>query len=94
MAGTLVRVGGPAPGAAVPLPGRVTAIGSAGVRFTVTVGNNGRFSLMLPPGTYRLIGYSPLVWANSAEMRCTAQHSVQVTTGKLMRDVDVVCSIP
>jgi hypothetical protein len=94
VAGTLVRVGGPAPGAAVPLPGRVTAIGSAGARFTVTVGNNGRFSLMLPPGTYPLIGYSPLVWANSAKMRCTAQRSVQVTTGKLMRDVDVVCSIP
>lgn len=51
VAGTLVRAGGPAPGSAIPLPGRMVATGSAGARFTAAVGKNGRFRLTLPPGT-------------------------------------------
>jgi outer membrane protein assembly factor BamB len=94
VAGTLVRIGGPAPGSPVPLPGRVVAIGSAGARFTTAVGTNGRFRLSLLPGTYRLTGYSPLVRANGAQMSCAALHPVHVTADKTRRDVDVVCSIP
>jgi hypothetical protein len=92
VAGRFVRVGGPAPGSAVPLPGQVVAIDSAGTRHTVTVGKNGRFRLSLPAGTYRLAGYSPLIQGGKA--RCSAAHVVHVTMGRTTRHVTVVCSIP
>ena len=57
--GLLVRVGGPAPGSPVPLPGTVVARTPAGGQFTTTTGKNGRFQLSLPPGAYRLTGHSP-----------------------------------
>lgn len=41
-----------------PLVGTVVAAGPGGTD-TVTVDSDGRFSLSLPPGTYRLTGYSP-----------------------------------
>lgn len=89
--GQFIRVGGPPPGAAVPLPGQVMAIDSTGARLTVGVGNNGRFRLSLPAGTYRLIGYSPLI--QSGKARCSAARPVHVTTGRTTRHVAVVCSI-
>jgi hypothetical protein len=92
VAGEFIRVGGPAPGSPVPLPGQVVAVESAGTRLTVTVGNDGRFSLSLPAGTYRLSGYSPLI--DSGKARCSAEHAVRVTTGRTTRHVAVICSIP
>jgi len=93
VAGTLESEGGAAPGPPVPLPGRVVAATSAGARFTVTVGNNGRFRLSLPAGTYHLIGYSPMVRSNGAEMRCSAGHPVRVRVARLSSNVHVGCSI-
>ena len=89
--GRFIRVGGPAPGAAVPLPGHVVAIDSTGARLAVGVGSDGRFRLSLPAGTYRLIGYSPLVQGGQA--RCGAARPVQVTAGRTAVHVSVVCSI-
>ena len=89
--GQFIRVGGPAPGSPVPLPGQVVAIDSTGTRLAVTVGNNGRFSLSLPAGTYRLIGYSPLI--DNGKARCTAERPAHVTTGRTTRHVAVICSI-
>ena len=89
--GQFIRVGGPAPGAAVPLPGRVVAIDSTGARLTADVGSNGRFSLSLSAGTYRLIGYSPLI--QSGKARCGAEHPVVVAAGRTTPHVAVVCSI-
>ena len=90
--GQFIRVGGPAPGAAVPLPGQVVAIDPTGARLAVGVGNNGRFRLSLPAGTYRLIGYSPLI--DSGNARCNAERPVRVATGRTTRHVAVICSIP
>lgn len=94
--GRFIRVGGPAtttgPPPPVPLPGQVVAIDSTGARLAVGVGHNGRFSLSLPAGTYRLIGYSPLVQGGKAS--CSAERPVHVTTGRTTRHVAVVCSIP
>ena len=90
--GQFISVGGPSPGAAVPLPGQVVAIDSTGTRVTVGVGTNGRFSLSLPAGTYRLIGYSPLI--QSGKARCNAERPVRVTAGRTTRRVAVICSIP
>jgi hypothetical protein len=92
--GTLIRVGGPAPGAAVPLPGHVIATSSAGARFSAAVPRNGQYRLSLPPGAYRLTGYSPLVYSGGSELRCVAARTVHLASGQTAPGVDVVCSIP
>jgi hypothetical protein len=91
--GTLIRVGGPAPGAALPLPGHVIATSSAGAQFSAAVPRDGRYRLSLPPGTYRLTGYSPLVYSGGSELQCVAARTVHLATGQTAPGVDVVCSI-
>jgi hypothetical protein len=91
--GALVRVGGPPPGAAVPLTGQVSAISSSGARYAVTVGKSGRYRLSLPPGTYRLTGRSPMVHVNGAEMQCNGVRAVHVTARADSSGLNVVCSI-
>jgi len=90
--GTFVRVGGPAPGSAVPLPGTITARAAGGESFTATAGQNGRFILPLPPGSYQVTGRSPLM--ESGQMICSATAELRVTRGKPAGPVTVVCSIP
>jgi len=90
--GTFVRVGGPAPGSPVPLPGTITARAATGETFTATAGQDGRFKLSLPPGTYRVTGRSPLM--QSGQMICAATAELHVSRGQPARPVSVVCSIP
>ena len=89
--GQFIRVGGPYPGAPVPLPGQVVAVDSTGARRVVSVDNSGRFRLSLPPGTYRLIGYSPLM--DSGKGQCIAERPVRVATGTTTQHIAVICSI-
>lgn len=89
--GTFVRVGGPAPGSPVPLPGTITARAATGQTFTATVGRNGRFTLSLPPGSYHVTGRSPLI--QSGRMICAATAELRLTRGKPAGPVTVVCSI-
>ncbi len=90
--GTFVRVGGPAPGSPVPLPGTSTARAVTGQTYTATAGRNGRFTLSLPPGSYHVTGRSPLM--QSGQMTCAAAAELRVTRGKTAGPVTVVCSIP
>jgi hypothetical protein len=90
--GTFVRVGGPAPGSPVPLPGTITGRAATGETFTATAGQDGRFTLSLPPGTYRVTGRSPLM--QSGQMICAATAELHVSRGQPARPVSVVCSIP
>lgn len=96
--GLLIRVGGPAtlshPQNRLPLPGTVVARNTSGEQFTTTTGNNGRFQLSLPPGTYRLTGHSPQVMVNSQQEMCIATRTVRVTRRKSLHNIWVVCSIP
>jgi hypothetical protein len=89
--GTLLRVGGPAPGTPVPLTGTVSAVDAAGGRFTATAGRGGTFRLALPPGTYRLAGHSPLI--DSGAGACTAPRPLHVTGGEPVPHVRVYCQI-
>jgi hypothetical protein len=93
VSGSLLRVGGPSPGAAVALSGQVVATNSAGTRFTAAVGSNGRYRLALSPGSYQMTGHSPMVYVNGAQMLCTAMRPVHITAGKTTSGVDVICSI-
>lgn len=90
--GRFVRVGGPAPGAPFPLPGTITVRAATGQTFTATAGNNGRFKLSLPPGSYDVTGRSPLM--QSGQMICGAMAHLRVARGKPAAPVTVVCSIP
>ena len=89
IAGTLVRVGGPAPGAPFALPGQVTARSSAGRKFTAIVGKSGKFVLSVSPGDYKLTGHSPLV----SQETCTATKPVRVKMGQRVSGMEVICSI-
>jgi hypothetical protein len=90
--GRLIRVGGPAPGAAVPLAGAVTISGPTASR-DVTVGTDGTFSIDLPPGKYTILGHSPLVLVDNVPMSCPGT-KVAVVRGGSPTEVDAVCSIP
>ena len=58
ISGVFQAVGGPPPGGPQPLGGVVTAHGT-GLTFTAAVGLNGRFTISVLPGTYKLTGRSP-----------------------------------
>jgi hypothetical protein len=90
--GTLVSVGGPAPGSPVPLPGHVTAIGRDGDRVrTVTVSKSGKFTMRLAAGTYRFTGTSPRI--DSGHLACRATHRIHVLGTLPVSGVEVECSI-
>ena len=95
--GTLLRVGGPAtvaaPGTPVPLAGQVEARNEAGEQFTAVTTSNGRFQLLLPPGTYQLTGTSPQVPGIPGRLAGRAGAVLHVTKNKPIHDVQVICSI-
>lgn len=92
VSGTFMRVGGPAPGSPVPLPGTITARAATGQTFTAPAGQNGRFTLSLPPGSYHVSGRSPLM--QSGQTACPATAELRVTQGKPAGPVSVVCLVP
>jgi hypothetical protein len=89
--GKFVRVGGPSPGSPFPLPGTITARAATGGTFTAAAGRDGRFTLSLPPGAYRVTGRSPLI--QSGHAICAAKQTLHVSRGEPARPVTVVCSI-
>jgi hypothetical protein len=89
--GAFVRVGGPAPGSPFPLPGTITARAATGETFTASAGRDGRFTLSLPPGSYRVTGHSPLM--QSGQMTCAATAELHVVRRQPARSVTVICSI-
>ncbi len=91
VAGTFVRVGGPAPGSPFPLPGSITARAANGKTFTATAGSSGRFTLSLPPGRYKVTGRSPLI--GGGQVTCPATAELRVSSGATARRVTVICSI-
>lgn len=92
--GTLWRVGGPAPGTPVPLAGQVVARNEAGEQFTAVTTGNGRFQLLLPPGTYQLTSTSPQVSSGRAVGRLSGPAgAVLHVTSKPIHDVQIVFSI-
>jgi hypothetical protein len=76
-----------------PRPGHVIATSATGRRFTVSAGKTGRFTMLLPPGTYQLTGYPQQMRASRAEIGCTAVHAVHVRAGTSTRAIEVICPI-
>lgn len=91
--GSFAQVGGPGQivdGRTVtnrtPLTGHVVARSQSGDVFTVTVGKSGQFRMLLPPGTYRLTGYSPRYPGP-----CAGENAIRVRTGKRVTHINVIC---
>jgi hypothetical protein len=82
--GKLIEVGGPSP-MRRPVPGHVTAQGSAGTQ-TVVAGRDGRYTLSLPPGVYHLTG-------KAGNVACLVERAIHVRPGKTISGVFVVCPI-
>ena len=87
--GELIRVGGPAPGAPVPLKGTVRF--QSGQRVVnVTVGRTGRFEVRLPAGRYTVEGTSSQIQGGSGP--CSAPVDVDVSAGEV-QEQRVICHI-
>jgi hypothetical protein len=85
--GHLYVVGGPAMTAPRPVQGTVVAVAGASRHVTDTQ-RDGRFTLRLRPGTYTLVGTSPLFHAR--EQDCASTAAVSVEPG-VVRTSDVYC---
>jgi hypothetical protein len=73
------------------LPGRVLAMISDSVRFSVTVGRSGRFRLMLPGGTYQLTRVQPADGLGQNGLHL-GMHLL-VGAGMRITGLEVACSI-
>jgi hypothetical protein len=71
-----------------PLAGAIVATSSSGARFDGAVGADGVFAFKLPPGEYRVHGYST-GFGNGTHC---ARASVTVTLGAVT-PADVVCNV-
>jgi hypothetical protein len=86
--GSLTQVGGPAPGSAVPLSGKV-AFTSDDRTVTVNVREDGRFTAHLPPGFWSVRGFAPN--AQGALVPCSAPPEQVLLVGGQVTQHDVVC---
>lgn len=76
--GDFLRVGGPAPGAPVPLPGRVSLTSADRAPVIVTVGATGKFSATVPVDTYKVQGTSPAIGGGSGPCSRTVSATVRL----------------
>jgi hypothetical protein len=93
VSGTLVQVGGMAPGSPVPLPGKIQARSASGAVFEVTAGKDGKFRLSLPAGTYQLAGYSPLMGTGKVPCPEPRGRTLTVAAGHPQQGIRLACSI-
>ncbi len=87
--GHLFGVGGPAPGLPRPWPGTVTLTGP-GVHRDVLVGASGSYSVIVPAGSYTVVGRSPLYGSGTG--LCRAARVAMVTSGNSTK-ADVFCQM-
>jgi hypothetical protein len=88
--GELLRVGGPAPGAPLPLSGRILLTAADRDAVTVVVGANGKFSVTLPIGHYQVQGTSPAIGGGNGP--CSRTVSVTVRTHERVH-VQAICDV-
>lgn len=86
--GHLYVTGGPAPGMKAPRAGTVV-VTHAGCRQEIAVGEDGAYSVAVPPGTYSVAGTNPRI----APAPCNGRSAVAVARGATVV-VDVSCPVP
>jgi len=91
VAGTFLRMGGPAGTPNMPLPGTVTFRSQDGATISVSADGTGKFTGQLPPGTYAVTAESSLI--NEGKAPCSRPLTTRVRAGKTMT-ITLVCDIP
>lgn len=89
VSGHFVRVGGPAPGAPVPISGRIT-FGSQHGNVVIDVARDGGFTAHLAPGHYAVTGTSPQVQFGDGP--CSVPTTVDVVNSGRVT-TDVICNV-
>ena len=94
LTGRLQWVGGPAPGRPVPHPGTVHVVNADdSVDQTVGAGDDGRWEIYLPPGTYRVLATSPGYLSKAGDFdACSANRAVTLGADEAVT-VDVFCQL-
>ena len=90
----LIRVGGPAPGAAVPLAGTVIATSTRANRCSVQVGADGAARIALRSGVYQVTGRSPQY--GDGRYVCAAPQPLTVSDPGSVTNptsINVVCNV-
>ncbi len=81
--GTLAAVGGPAPGLSLPLPGSVRIVNTrTHASRIVPVSSDGQYSVAISPGTYTIVGRSPL-YGGGTGFYCEAAGPAVVTADRV-----------
>jgi hypothetical protein len=95
--GTLVEVGGPAPGLWLGVPGQVSFVREGRGREQVSSAEtapDGEFSITVPPGRYQVRGSSPRVISDGRPMTCFANPRVVTVSQNIPAStIDVICNI-
>jgi hypothetical protein len=91
VAGTYIRVGGPAGTPNVPLPGTISFQGQSGSTISVNSDSTGRFTGQLPAGTYAVTAESSQV--NDGKVPCSRPLTTRVQAGK-SATITLICDIP
>jgi len=91
VAGTFLRMGGPAGTPNVPLPGTISFQGQGGSTISVSSDGTGKFTGQLPPGTYTVTAESTLI--NEGKAPCSRPLTARVQAGKTVT-ITLVCDIP
>jgi hypothetical protein len=90
VAGQILYVGGPAPGAPRALKRGGTVVFTGALTFKAPVHSHGVFSVRLSPGTYSITATSPVYHGGRGV--CAAQRRVRVTDGS-SASVKIYCQI-
>ena len=89
--GHLRQVGGAPPGVNRPVPGTVTITGGT-VTKDLQVGQDGSYTVEVPPGTYSVVGHSPTAMSGNEQIDCHAVGGTEVKSGATTI-ADAICSI-
>ena len=90
VAGTYIRVGGPAGTANVPLPGTITFRDPDGATVTFNSDSTGRFTGHLPPGAYTVTATSSLI--NDGKSQCSRPLTATMQADKTVT-LTLICDI-
>jgi len=93
LTGRLLWVGGPAPGNSTPRSGTVHVVNADNsVDQMVEAGDDGRWTVHLPPGTYQVRATSPGFGSKTGDVdACSANRAVTVAAGESVT-VNVYCN--
>ena len=90
VAGTYLRMGGPAGTPTTPLPGTISFRGQRSSTISLSADSTGKFVGQLPPGTYAVTAESNLI--NEGKAPCSRPLTTRVQAGQTVT-ITLICDI-